>query len=132
MRSTPPLSSTAARIRPPVFAALQARIDRLAEKAIELVPLQIGDTWLAPPPGARRVLAELDAQDLSLYRYGPTAGLPALREAFARRVRAHGREVELPDPAALDEDHPLPLDVEVVELADHRPRRGLERPEQGG
>ena len=94
MRSTPPLSTTAARIRPPVFGELQARIDRLAERAIELVPLQIGDTWLPPPPAAQAVLRDLDGKDLSLYRYGPTAGVAALREAFARRVRAHGREVD--------------------------------------
>ncbi|CAN5843093.1 arginine--pyruvate transaminase AruH [soil metagenome] len=94
MNRNPSLSSTAARIRPPVFAELQARIDRLADQAVELVPLQIGDTWLAPPPAAQRVLREVEPGDLSLYRYGPTAGLGALREAFARRVSAHGLEVD--------------------------------------
>jgi aspartate/methionine/tyrosine aminotransferase len=94
MRPTPPLSSTAARIRPPVFAELQARIDGLAARGIELVPLQIGDTWLAPPEAARRVLADLDANDVSIYRYGPTAGIAALREAVARNVRGHGLDVD--------------------------------------
>jgi aspartate/methionine/tyrosine aminotransferase len=94
MRPTPPLSSTAARIRPPVFADLQARIDRLAARGEQLVPLQIGDTWLAPPERASRVLAELDASDASIYRYGPTAGLPALREAVASLVRRHGLDVD--------------------------------------
>ncbi len=93
-RSNQPLSSTAARILPPVFGELQARIDRLAERAIELVPLQIGDTWLPPPLASQAVLRDLDGNDLSLYRYGATAGVGALREAFARRVRAHGREVD--------------------------------------
>jgi aspartate/methionine/tyrosine aminotransferase len=94
MRRTPPLSSTAARIRPPVFADLQARIDRLAARGEQLVPLQIGDTWLAPPAAAQKVLAELDAGDASIYRYGPTAGLPALREAVARSVKRHGLDVD--------------------------------------
>lgn len=94
MRRTPPLSSTASRIRPPVFADLQARIDRLAGRGVELVPLQIGDTFLAPPAGASEVLASADGNDASLYRYGPTAGVPALREALARKVRAHGLEID--------------------------------------
>jgi len=94
MRRTPPLSSTAARIRPPVFADLQARIDRLAARGVELVPLQIGDTWLAPPAAASEVLARLDGDDASIYRYGPTAGLPPLREAIARAVRRHGLDVD--------------------------------------
>jgi aspartate/methionine/tyrosine aminotransferase len=94
MRRSPPLSSTAARIRPPVFAELQSRIDALAARGEQLVPLQIGDTWLAPPAAASRVLAEIDASDASIYRYGPTAGLPALREAIASNVRRHGLEVD--------------------------------------
>ena len=94
MRRTPPLSSTAARIRPPVFADLQARIDRLAARGEELVPLQIGDTWLAPPAAASEVLAQLDGSDASIYRYGPTAGLPPLREAIANAVRRHGLDVD--------------------------------------
>lgn len=97
MRRTPPLSSTAARIRPPVFADLQARIDRLAARGEQLVPLQIGDTWLAPPAAASKVLAELDGADAAIYRYGPTAGLPALREAIARAVRRHGLDVDPQD-----------------------------------
>jgi aspartate/methionine/tyrosine aminotransferase len=94
MRRTPPLSTTAARIRPPVFAELQSRIDRLAAKGTELVPLQIGDTWLAPPEAASRALGATDGGDTSIYRYGATAGLPALREAIAHVVRKHGLDVD--------------------------------------
>lgn len=94
MRTNPPLSTTAARIRPPVFADLQARIDALAGKGLELVPLQIGDTWIAPPASARRALAAIDPDDATLHRYGPTAGVAALRSAIARNVRRHGLEVD--------------------------------------
>src|SRR3954468_15755435 len=99
MRRTPPLSSTAARIRPPVFGELQARIDRLGARGVELVPLQIGDTWLAPPELAppqrpRRILAELDGNAASLYRYGPPAAAPACRELVAKLVRRHGLDVD--------------------------------------
>lgn len=94
MRPTPPLSQAAGRIRPPVFADLQARIDRLASRGVELVPLQIGDTWLSPPAAARAVIADFDGEDASLYRYGPTAGVPALREIVARRVARHGLSID--------------------------------------
>jgi aspartate/methionine/tyrosine aminotransferase len=88
------LSQTAARIRPPVFSELQARIDRLAANGQEIVPLQIGDTHLLPPVAARKVLARIEGDDASLYRYGATAGMAPLREAFAKRLRALGREVD--------------------------------------
>jgi aspartate/methionine/tyrosine aminotransferase len=94
MKPTPPLSTTAARIRPAVFSELQARIDRLAARGEQLVPLQIGDTHLAPPEAARRALAAIDPDDASLYRYGPTAGVAALREAF---VRARKLDVDAQD-----------------------------------
>lgn len=94
MRTNPPLSTTAARIRPPVFADLQARIDALAGKGLELVPLQIGDTCIAPPASARRALAAIDPDDASLHRYGPTAGVAALRAAIARNVKRHGLDVD--------------------------------------
>jgi aspartate/methionine/tyrosine aminotransferase len=77
-----------------VFADLQARIDGLAQRGVELVPLQIGDTFLAPPRAASDVLASVDGADSSIYRYGPTAGVAALREAVARKVRAHGLLVD--------------------------------------
>jgi aspartate/methionine/tyrosine aminotransferase len=88
------LSSTSARIRPPVFSELQARIDRLTASGQEIVPLQIGDTHLLPPAAARKALAQIEPEDASLYRYGATAGMPQLRDAFARRLRAHGREID--------------------------------------
>lgn len=91
---TPSLSRTASRIRPPVFSDLQARIDRLAAGGQEIVPLQIGDTHLAPPEAARKVLAAMDGEDASLFRYGPTAGVAALRDAFAKRIARHGMEVD--------------------------------------
>ena len=97
MRPTPPLSTTASRIRPPVFAELQARIDKLTAQGGDLVPLHIGDTYLAPPEGARRAIGALDPDDTGLFRYGATAGLPELRAAMARSLATRGLDV---DPAS--------------------------------
>ncbi|MBX3230823.1 MAG: pyridoxal phosphate-dependent aminotransferase [Labilithrix sp.] len=80
------LSRAAARIQPPVFSALQARIDELTARGLELIPLQIGDTHVAPPGAATRALAALAPDDASLHRYGPTAGTAELRAAIAKRA----------------------------------------------
>lgn len=80
------LGKAAGRIQPPVFAALQTRIDELTARGTELIPLQIGDTHVAPPAAALRALAALQPEDTTLHRYGPTAGLPELRAAIARRI----------------------------------------------
>ena len=48
---------------------------------------------LAPPAEARFAVLDGEASDPSLYRYGPTAGIPALREAIA----AHLREARMSD-----------------------------------
>lgn len=84
----PGLSRALATLRPGVFAQLQARIDAHQAGGGDLVPLQIGDTHLAPP-------AELiGGADPALYRYGPTAGLLALREALAASLAARGLRVD--------------------------------------
>ena len=85
------LSATASRIQPPVFAALQTRIDELTAKGAELIPLQIGDTHVAPPRAATEALASLERSDASLHRYGATAGLNELRSGISQRLR---REVD--------------------------------------
>jgi aspartate/methionine/tyrosine aminotransferase len=81
------LSRSADAIRPGVFAELQARIERFTAGGGDLVPLQIGDTYLDPPDEAR-FPAVIDAARLEpeLYRYGATLGLSALRAAFAKRL----------------------------------------------
>ncbi|MBX3221271.1 MAG: pyridoxal phosphate-dependent aminotransferase [Labilithrix sp.] len=88
------LSDAARRIRPAVFAELQARIDRLAARGEELIPLHIGDTHVPPPEAARRALGGFDADDAALHRYGPTAGLAPLREAMAKVLARRGLEVD--------------------------------------
>ena len=88
------LSDVARRLKPAVFAELQSRIDRLSARGAELIPLQIGDTHLPPPEGARRVLGDLDPDDASLHRYGATAGLASLREALARVLAPRGLAVD--------------------------------------
>ncbi|HVH48162.1 MAG TPA: pyridoxal phosphate-dependent aminotransferase [Labilithrix sp.] len=88
------LADAARRIRPAVFAELQSRIDRLAARGEELIPLHIGDTFLAPPAAARRVLGGLEPDDATLHRYGGTAGVPALREAFAHALRRRGLDYD--------------------------------------
>lgn len=92
--TTRELSDAARRIRPAVFAELQARIDRLLAAGSELIPLHIGDTALAPPAAARKVLAELDPEDATLHRYGATAGLDLLRQAIAHALARRGIDVD--------------------------------------
>jgi aspartate/methionine/tyrosine aminotransferase len=81
------LSESVQRINPGVFAELQKRIDAHTARGGSLIPLHIGDTHLAPPEAARfeRVIAAQTTD--ALYRYGATAGLGELREAFAQRAR---------------------------------------------
>jgi aspartate/methionine/tyrosine aminotransferase len=78
----PSLSSTVQGIRAGVFSVLQKHIDAHAARGGDLVPLQIGDTWLEPPACAR--FAPGEGAEPALYDYGATAGLPALRRAIAR------------------------------------------------
>ncbi|GAC1394761.1 MAG: arginine--pyruvate transaminase AruH [Polyangiales bacterium] len=87
----PDLSRTIGALRPGVFAELQARIDAHAGRGGDLVPLQIGDTFLDPAPAASLARAcDPDRLEPELYRYGATLGLAALRDALAARVRARG------------------------------------------
>jgi aspartate/methionine/tyrosine aminotransferase len=79
------LAKGAAALRKGVFAALEERIAEVARAGKTLVPLHIGDTHVLPPPEAREALVREDA---ALFRYGPTGGLPALREALAGYVTA--------------------------------------------
>lgn len=85
------LSPVVRAMRTGVFAELQTRIDAAAARGVDLVPLQIGDTCVTPPPlGDAWTQAPLAA-------YGPTAGLPELRAAFAARLARHGfgpREID--------------------------------------
>ncbi len=79
----PSLASSAHAIRPGVFAELQQRIDA---RGGDLVPLQIGDTSIDPPAEAR--FSPGEGADPSLYRYGATAAVAALREEIARWLGA--------------------------------------------
>jgi len=84
----PLLSESARAIRPGVFADLQAQIDAHLARGGELIPLQIGDTYLDPPQSARYgSIIEMHGADDGLYRYGACPGLPELRKLIAEELR---------------------------------------------
>jgi aspartate/methionine/tyrosine aminotransferase len=86
------LSASGNAIRPGVFAELQRHIDAHTAKGGDLIPLHIGDTYLEPPQVARfGSVIERHGGDDTLYRYGPVAGVAALRKAIADEVRGHAR-----------------------------------------
>ncbi len=92
-------------MRASVFADLAPRIEARARAGADLVELHIGDTHGPPPEGARFAAAEAAASDpavfdTTLYRYGSTSGLDALREAFAARLLRLGHGPGSVDPAA--------------------------------
>ena len=85
------LSRSALAIRASVFAELAPRIEAHARAGGDLVALHIGDTYLAPPPGARFARVEPGDTDPALYAYGAIPGLDALKQAFARELARTGR-----------------------------------------
>lgn len=93
------LSRSALGIRASVFAELAPRIEAHARAGGDLVALHIGDTHLAPPPGARFGRVEPAETDAALYCYGAIPGLDALRASFARTLEGAGRGPGEVDPA---------------------------------
>lgn len=83
-----PLSRSASAIRASVFADLAPRIEAHARRGGDLVELHLGDTCVAPPEPARFARVDTAGFDAALYRYGPIAGMGALKEAFASRLRS--------------------------------------------
>jgi len=84
------LSAAATGVRESIFAALHGRIEAFRAHGGALIPLQIGDTYLKPPPAA---LATNRDGHRELTVYGRPAGLPELREAIAAFRRARGLTV---------------------------------------
>ena len=68
-----------------VFSRLAHRISAIQG---EVYPLHVGDTWLAPPTGAR-MEDFTEAQHPGMHRYPPPTGLPALVERIAEVRGVH-------------------------------------------
>jgi aspartate/methionine/tyrosine aminotransferase len=85
------VSRTARGMRPGVFAELERHLAARLAKGGDVIPLQIGDTYLAPPAAAHLgAFVEKDGPDAALYRYGPTGGLAALKVAIRAWLDARG------------------------------------------
>ncbi len=82
----PSLSAASKTVSVSVFAALQARIDTYQEAGGELIPLQIGDTFLGPSPAVLAAASE----PTGLSVYGAISGLPELRHVLAERLVESG------------------------------------------
>ncbi len=94
----PTLSSVAATLRRSVFADLAPRIDARRSAGGDLVPLHIGDTYLAPPEGAR--FEERTPGEPALFGYGDVRGTMELRNAIASRLARLGRAGAPIDPVS--------------------------------
>lgn len=79
----PRLSVAAEALPLSIFARLY---EKLAGFRGDVIPLQIGDTYLMPPACGRLAAMAYD-DDRDLYRYGPAGGWPPLVEALTRKVR---------------------------------------------
>lgn len=83
----PRLSVAAEALPLSIFARLY---EKLAGWKGDVIPLQIGDTYLMPPAAGR--LARQDFSDeRDLYAYGPAPGWPPLVAALTEKVRTRNR-----------------------------------------
>lgn len=74
----------------PAIAAMSGSVyssvaERLRSWAGEVIPLNIGDTWMEPPEGCRMEDLRV-AEHPGMHRYSPPAGLKELRRAVARHT----------------------------------------------
>ncbi|HEY7957048.1 MAG TPA: pyridoxal phosphate-dependent aminotransferase [Polyangia bacterium] len=99
MPRAPILSSSARALRESIFSRLAGRLARHGKDG---VPLHLGDTHRAPPPGLSLAL------DASHLRYGAPAGEAGLLDALANKLRAQNRL-----------DWVLPLHLQVTVGATH-------------
>lgn len=60
---------------------------RLEQRAGEVYPFHVGDTWMEPPEGCRMEDFTV-AEHPGMHRYAPVQGLPALLDAIVERQRA--------------------------------------------
>lgn len=87
MSRFPALSAAGQQVPASIFAKLR---EHLAKFPGDVIPLQIGDTHLAPPAHLHDVMwTELAARDL--YAYGDPAGWPPLVEELAAKAQAKNR-----------------------------------------
>jgi aspartate/methionine/tyrosine aminotransferase len=93
------LSRSALAIGASVFAELAPKLEARERVGASLVPLHIGDSYLAPPPGARFARMEAGDHDVAVYGYGAVAGLDALKATFARVLGAASRGPADVDPS---------------------------------
>ena len=81
----PRLSVAAEALPLSIFARLY---EKLAGFSGDVIPLQIGDTYLLPPE-AGRLAQQQYTDDRDLYRYGPAGGWTPLVDALTAKVRVH-------------------------------------------
>src|SRR5579872_6998293 len=94
----PAFSISAGAIRASVFSDLAPHIEARTRAGGEILPLHIGDTYLAPPEGARFAAMDPPELDPALYGYGAITGTMALREAIAQRLAEEKRAGAPVDP----------------------------------
>lgn len=91
MSRFPTLSTAGDRVPASIFAKLR---EHLAKFPGDVIPLQIGDTHLAPPARLDEVeWAEMTPADL--YAYGNPAGWPALLEAIAAARACRVEQIQI-------------------------------------
>ncbi len=73
------------------LSIFQRLYDRLAGFRGDVIPLQIGDTYLLPPASGRLSEQDFTADERELYAYGPAPGWPPLVAALTGKVRRHNR-----------------------------------------
>ncbi|MGE0550137.1 MAG: pyridoxal phosphate-dependent aminotransferase [Kofleriaceae bacterium] len=84
MSRFPEMSSAGAAVPPPIFVRLR---EHLARFGGDVIPLQIGDTYLAPP-ARLDAIGWTDHAATELYAYGAPAGWTPLVEALSAKLAA--------------------------------------------
>ena len=106
----------------PAIAAMSGSVyssvaERLRSWSGEVIPLNIGDTWMEPPEGCR--MEDLTvAEHPGMHRYSPPAGLKELRRAVATHIGARSGLATSPDEVMISAGATAALSTAVGALLD--------------